>query len=333
VVKDGDLVTATHGRSFWILDNVALLHQLDDQATSASTHLFTPRKTIRFRQRASLTSGFSAGSFGSGDNPPNGVVVPYYFKEQPTGEVTLTFSDSTGKVIQSFSNEKEASAPPPSFYSRGGGDRKAAAEAGANSFVWNMRYPPADVIPDAVFQGSADGPLAPPGTYSVELSAAGQTTSQTFEIVRDPRIGYADADLKKQFDFLIAVRDELTETMNVVRKIRELRGKAEEAVQKAGGGEKLEEALKALNNKLYPLEERLVQYRARAGQDLINYPTATDSKLARLMSFASMADAPPTQGARNLLKRMSDGVDERAAALEEVESKEYAELMKLAGSE
>jgi hypothetical protein len=195
-----------------------------------------------------------------------------------------------------------------------------------------MRYPPADVIPDAVFQGSANGPLAPPGTYRVELSAGGQTMSQTFEIARDPRIGYTDADLKEQFDFLIAVRDKLTETMNVVRKIRELRGNAEETVEKAGGGENLREALQILNNKLYPLEERLVQYRARAGQDLINYPTAIDSKLARLMSFASMADAPPTRGAQDLFKRLSDGVDERAAAVEEVEQKEYAELMKLAGN-
>ena len=234
---------------------VALLHQLDEQATSTSMHVFQPRKTIRFRQRASLTSGFSAGPFGSGDNPPNGVVVPYYLKNKPSGEVTLTFSDSAGKVIQSFSSEKEVSAPPPSFFSRGGGDRKVVAEAGANRFVWNMRYPPAEVLPDAVFQGSANGPLAPPGTYSVELTADGQSTNQSFEIVRDPRIGYTDADLGEQFEFLIAVRNKLTETMNVVQKIRELRGNAEEAVQKAGGGDKLDEALQTLNNKLYPLEE------------------------------------------------------------------------------
>ncbi len=85
----------------------------------------------------------------------------------------------------------------------------------------------------------------------------------------------------------------------------------------------------ALNDKLYPLEERLVQYRARAGQDLINYPTAIDSKLARLLNFASMGDAPPTQGARDLFQRLADGVAERVEALEEVERNEYATVVRL----
>lgn len=81
----------------------------------------------------------------------------------------------------------------------------------------------------------------------------------------------------------------------------------------------------------YPIEERLVQYRARAGQDLINYPTAVDSKLARLFDFASMGDAPPTQGALDLFRRLSDDVAERVKLLGEVERREYAAIVKLAG--
>ena len=93
----------------------------------------------------------------------------------------------------------------------------------------------------------------------------------------------------------------------------------------------LEDAMTALNDRLFPLEERLVQYRARAGQDLIAQPTAIDSKLARLLNFASMADGPPTQGQRELFNRLSEGVAERAAALAAVEANEFAELMRLAG--
>jgi len=148
--------------------------------------------------------------------------------------------------------------------------------------------------------------------------------------VRDPRIEYSDADLKEQFDFLISVRDELTETMNVVRPIRDMRARAEKAVAAAGGGDALEGALRALNDRLYPLEERLVQYRARAGQDLINYPTAIDSKLARLLNFASMGDGRPTEGERELFARLSQGVSDRAHRLEEVERNELRALMGLA---
>ncbi len=329
VVKDGDLAAATHGRSFWILDNVELLHQFDAQALSASAHLFAPPTTIRFRQGVRPTGGFSASSSAAGANPPNGVVIPYYFSGRPTGEVTLRILAGS-EVIRSFTSEAEEDAPQTGFGGGAGGDRRVAANAGANRFVWDMRYPGADVLPDAVFQGRSDGPLAPPGTYRVELTARGQTQSSSFEIVRDPRIEYTDADLVEQFEFLISVRDKLTETMDVVRKIRDMRGEAQSQVERAGGGDELQEALLALNDKLYPLEERLVQYRARANQDLIAQPTGIDSKLARLLNFASMADAPPTQGAQGLFARLAEGIAQRARAVEEIERNEYAALLRLA---
>jgi photosystem II stability/assembly factor-like uncharacterized protein len=331
VVKEGDLVAATHGRSFWILDDVALLHQLDRAAMDAPVHLFAPRKTVRFRAAGDLAAGFSGDQGLAGANPPNGVVVNYYFKEKPTSEVKLSFYKD-GTLIRTYSSASEAKGARPGFFARGGGDRKVAAERGANRFVWDTRYPGADVLDDAVFQGTAEGPLAAPGSYRVELAAGDSTESQTFEIVRDPRLEFTDADLQSQFDFLIAVRDKLTETMSVVKRIRDLRKSAEAAVAKAGDTDKLKDALRELNDKLYPLEERLVQYRARAGQDLINYPTAIDSKLARLTSFMSMGDGPPTDGARDLYRRLSDGVAERVKALDEVERADYAALLRLAGT-
>ncbi len=316
IVKDGDLVVATHGRSFWILDNVALLHQLDSAALSAASHLFAPRRTIRYRDGADLAGAFSGDAGISGENPPSGVVVSYFFKEKPAGEVKLSFYKD-GAPIRSFTS--------------GGEKPPLKAEAGANRFVWDMRYPGAEVLEGAVFQGSARGPVGAPGTYEVELSVGGSSFRRSFEIARDPRLEFTDADLKEQFDFLIAVRDKLSETMGVVSRIREMRKTAEQAVERAGGSEALKDALRELNDKLYPLEERLVQYRARAGQDLINYPTGIDSKLARLSSFASMGDGPPTQGARSLFARLSEGVAERSRALDEIEKGELQSLLRLAG--
>jgi photosystem II stability/assembly factor-like uncharacterized protein len=316
IVKDEDLVAATHGRSFWILDNVALLHQLDASALGASAHLFAPRRTIRYRDGADLAASFSGDAGLSGENPPSGVVVPYHFRSKPSGEVKLSFYKD-GSLIRSFSSALEK-AP-------------VKAEAGANRFVWNMRYPDAVVLEGAVFQGSARGPVAAPGRYEVELAAGGETFRQPFEIARDPRLEYTDADLQEQFDFLIAVRDKLSETMQVVRRIRDMRNKAERSVERGGSTEALSDALRELNDKLYPIEERLVQYRARAGQDLINYPTGIDSKLARLSTFASMGDGPPTEGARDLLARLSRGIAERVQLLDAIEKGELASLLRLAG--
>jgi photosystem II stability/assembly factor-like uncharacterized protein len=316
IVKEGDLVAATHGRSFWILDNVALLHQLDPAALGEAAHLFAPRRTIRFRDGADLAGAFSGDAGISGENPPEGVVVPYFVKEKPAGEVKLSFYKD-GALIRSFTSVGEK--PP------------VKAEAGANRFVWDMRYPGADVLEGAVFQGSARGPVAAPGTYEVELTAGGESFRRSFEIARDPRLEFTDADLQEQFDFLIAVRDKLTETMRFVSRIREMRKTAEQAVERAGGTERLKDALRELNDKLYPIEERLVQYRARAGQDLINYPTGIDSKLARLSSFASMGDGPPTQGARSLFARLSEGVAERSRALDAIEKGELQSVLRLVG--
>ena len=307
-VKDGDLAIATHGRSFWILDNVALLHQFDAGSLAEAAHLFRPKNTVRFRDGADLVGSFS-GSGADGRNPPSGVVIPYFLRTRPSGPVTIRILKGD-EVIRTVED--------------------APAAAGGNRWVWNMRYPGARVLPDAVFQGSAQGPLAAPGTYTVELTAGGRTQRQTFEILRDPRIGYTDADLVAQHDFLIGVRDKLSETMDLVKEIRDMRAEATQMVETAGGRQELLDALQKLNDRLYPLEERLVQYRARANQDLIAQPTGIDSKLARLMAFASMADAPPTEGALELYERLAQGIQERAEAFARIQQEEYADLVRRA---
>jgi photosystem II stability/assembly factor-like uncharacterized protein len=318
-VRDGDLVAATHGRSFWILDNVALLAQVVDGVGETGVSVFRPRPTIRYRSGASRVAMFSAmGPPGAGDpagaNPPAGVVIPYFFEAQP-GDVTLRIFDGAGEVIRTFT-----SAVP--------------TRAGANTFTWDMRVEPAEVLEDAVFQGSPAGPQVPPGEYRFALEVDGATHGWSFDILRDPRTGYPQADLVEQFEFLLEARDRLSETMSLVGRIRELRDDAVDKVGAARGDDEfrasLQEELADVNEELYTLEERLVQFRARAGQDLIAQPTGIDSKLARLMGFASRADGPPTQGQEDLLARLIEGIEERAAALAELEAGAYADLIRRA---
>jgi photosystem II stability/assembly factor-like uncharacterized protein len=340
IIKDGDLVAATHGRSFWILDNVALLRQFNQTTLAAPMEVFQPRTTIRFRAGAALAGG-SERSANDGQNPPNGVVIPFYVKDKPADAATLKIvRDKAGaaEIVRTITLPPVDAAPQAAASSARRPAARAVVRAGANTFVWDMRYPGADEVPGAVHQGRALGPLAAPGAYRVELTVGGRTLTQPFTIVKDPRLAYTDADLEQQLQFLLAARDKLTDTMGVVRQIREMRSNAETmiaAAKKSADSARriaaLDKAMKDLNDKLYPLEERLVQYRARAGEDLINYPTGIDSKLARLIDFASMADAPPTDGEKDLLKRMTDGVAERATALDGVKNQEFAALVKLAG--
>ncbi|MDX1395679.1 MAG: glycosyl hydrolase [Gemmatimonadota bacterium] len=314
-LRDGDLVAATHGRSFWILDNVALLAQVVEAAPGTNT-LFRPRPTIRWAAGASRAAQYSGlGRPGPGDpagaNPPDGVVIPYWLSGD-AGEVALSILQG-GEVIRTF-------AP--------------GAAAGAHTFVWDLRVAPAEVLDDAVFQGSPAGPRVPPGEYEVALDIDGVVHRQPFSVIADPRTTASRADLVAQYEFLLAARDRLSETMALVGRIRELRTDAEEKVGAARGEEEFRESLRreleSVSTELYVLEERLVQYRARAGQDLIAQPTGIDSKLARLMRFASMGDGAPTQGQEELLARLIVGIEERAAALAELEAGAYADLTRRA---
>lgn len=333
VLRDGDLAAATHGRSFWVLDNVELLHQFASGATTDEPMLFRPRTTTRFNPGASPAALFSAMARpGAGDpagaNPPDGVVIPYYLPEAAPAGVALRILED-GALIREFSSGSSPAAAGPDFFGRSTGGGALPAEAGAHTFVWDLRVEAAQVLDDAVFQGSAAGPRVPPGEYTAELVVGGRTLSQPFRIVRDPRVDVTDAELREQFEFLLEARDRLTETMELVARIRDMRERAEQAIERGGGGDRLQAALAALNRELYPVEERLVQYRARAGQDLIANPTGVDSKLARLMGFAAMGDGPPTRGQLDLLARLGEEIETRATAIDEIERTSYAELVRL----
>jgi photosystem II stability/assembly factor-like uncharacterized protein len=344
--KDGDLIAATHGRGFWILDHAALLHQFNAVSLADPVHLFAPETTARFRAGASPAGGFGAAASGSGENPPTGVSIPFYFRDIPSGPVTLKIvreQNGASEEVRTFAMDTSGAPQATGGRGRSGGGRRggsatpATAVKGANTFVWDFRYRPPNVLPGAVFQGAAVGPLAPPGSYRVELTAGGRTYTQKFQLVKDPRVTYSDAELEEQFQFLRRVCDRLEQTMSTVGKIRDMRKHAEElvaAAKKQGkNGAEMEQALKALNDRLYPIEERLVQFRARAGEDLINYPTGIDSKLARLLDFASMADAPPTEAEKELYGRLSEGLGDRIRLLDEVARNEYGTVLKKAGEQ
>jgi photosystem II stability/assembly factor-like uncharacterized protein len=305
IVKNGDLVAATHGRSFWILDNAALLHQFDPATFSGATHLFAPRTSVRFRASAALAVTETGGG-NEGRNPPNGAVVEWYSKQAPQGEVTLTFADPQDHEIRTFA--------------------RVPAKAGANRFVWDLRYPWANVIAGTTLRSRRLAPLALPGKYQVKLRVDGQTYTESFDVVKDPRVTVSDADLREQFKFLMAVRDKLTETHDTVRKIREMRSQAQEAVRKAQGTadvERLTQALKRLDDKLYPIEERLSQFRAKDIQDLTNYGNAVDDKLANLLDLAGRADARPTRSEYDVLEYLSGELKQRQESLERVRSSEW----------
>ncbi len=331
-VKDRDLIAGTHGRAFWILDDLTPLHQMTDDIANEAAHLFAPRPTTRFKNglRRFHTGGppkgyLSVGGlavttwqdpkpgsplafFEAGRNPTDGVVINYYLQEKPEAPISLTFLDAKGNEIKTFKSEVSNEVGAHSRVLSPGVEKKddhakkepkAPAEAGMNRFAWNMRYPDATNVPGAIFwAGSVDGPIAAPGDYQVRLTVGDQSWTEPFEIRKDPRVAATQEDLDAQFDLLLKIRDQLTRTSDGINQLRDTRAQVEGWEKRVEGrkdADDLRAAATALKKTLTEIEEELIQTRSKALEDPLNFPVKLNNKLASLSGAVASADSAPTQ--------------------------------------
>jgi photosystem II stability/assembly factor-like uncharacterized protein len=291
VVKDDDLVIGTHGRSFWIFDDLAVIRQANAEAFASSAHLFVPEDPVRFREGVvgSPLRGQSPPG-ASGENPPAGAVIWYHLKN-PGQTVTLTFRDESGTEVATFSSEED---PDRVGTPRNPVPDPISAEVGLNQFVWDLRYPGPLQIPGAIYRRyDPIGPIAPPGQYEVEMRAGGVRSTQTFEVLPDPRLDTTQEEFDELNEFLLAVRDEITSTHETVFQIRDLRDRIEVRIDDDSLDESVRRDGERLVRELLIIEEQLIQFRAKATQDLINYPVRLNDKLSTLFTLVETSDSPP----------------------------------------
>ena len=331
-IQNNDLVAATHGRSFWILDDLTVLQQLSDDVRKSAVHLFKPRPTVRFKGDLSpAIKPVPNDPADLGKNPPNGVKIVYFLKEEPKSPITLTFSDAKGQLIKTYTSSipattstRSASAPKDSsgvveMRQPSAPARKATAlpaEAGGNAFVWeDMRYPDPIALPNSVTHGRARGPLAMPGTYRAELTVDGKKYAQDFEIVKDPRIATTPAEFKQQFDLLINIRERINELRRAVLDIRKMRQQVDSTAHDPN-----DPIVRALKDKLLLVEDELYQYRAKATQDLTDNPVRLNTKFTALAGFAESDDSKPTQQQYDQYTNLSKRLAEQLKKLAEIKS-------------
>lgn len=291
--REKDLIASTQGRSFWVLDDLTVLHQMADTA-NADAYLFKPEDVYRMPG----SGGFLAPGATIGQNPPSGAVFYYYLKNRPAGEVTIEILDSTGKSVNKYTNRPQnvAGQGGGGF---GGGQSVAPMNQGLNRFIWNFRYANATSFPGLImWSGSLQGPVAVPGVYQAKLTVDGKTLTQSFEIKKDPRIDTTQQDFAKQFDLLIKIRDKVTEIHEAITQIRDARKQVEDIVARMKdqpNGKAIADAAKSLNDKMIAVEEALYQTKNQSNQDPLNYPIRLNNKLAALTGVVSSADAAPTE--------------------------------------
>ncbi|HLM00548.1 MAG TPA: hypothetical protein VK400_05800, partial [Pyrinomonadaceae bacterium] len=329
--REQDLVVATQGRSFYVLDNLPLLYQMAEaQSSAGGAFLFKPEDAYR-------TPGFGGFPIPAGAplgrNPANGAVVNYYLKNKPK-EVTLEFLDASGKVLRRFTGRTptEGAEQAPSGGGRGG-EPNLPTEIGLNQFVWNYRLPSATNIPGMIlWGGSLAGPRVVPGSYQVRLSVDGKAAAtDSFAVKADPRIGTTAADFQKQFDLLMQINQKLSQTHGAILEIRDLRKQLEDlsAKLKEPAQKDLREKAAGIMNKLSAVEEELIQTKIKSSQDALNYPIKLNNKLAALASAVDSADYAPTNQSYDVYNDLTARIDPQIAALAKIKAEDIAAFNRL----
>lgn len=335
VVKGNDLVVATHGRSFWILDDLTPLRQYSDEIAQKDLHLYTP--ATAYRIQAGSGGERQHPSKRTGQNPPAGAVIYYYLKDAPKAdtEAKIEILDASGKVIRKYSSAEYNTLEEPSDPDDKKPEKQLKLEAGLNRFVWDLRYEDARHIPGYYlweYGGGAHGPVAVPGHYQVRLSVGGQTQTADLDLKLDPRVKVGQADLEAQFNLLIQTRDELSKVYDTVNQIQDVRAQLsglKRRLPENANSKAVISAADDLEKKLVAVRDDIVNLDISANEDSLAYPPQLDAKLAFLAMDAGSADAAPTEAEQRQFEKLKRQTGELISRWEDLQRRDLAAFQKL----
>jgi photosystem II stability/assembly factor-like uncharacterized protein len=302
VVKDNDLVIATHGRSLWIFDDLTPIRALTPAIAAENVHLFPVQPAVRWR--------YHGGSFdrSAEANPPQGAVVHYYLKAKPKGEVTLNILDGKGTKVRTLSSKPEPGAESggdTEGFRRRSGPRLLPTEAGINRAGWDLTYTGPTAITGAMAwpPPPTEGPLVKPGTYTAKLTVDGTSLTSPVVVQHDPRVQISETVYDEQLQLALALRDEVTKLSGMVKQIRSMKqqlGAKKELWKENPKAKELVKRGEALVGKLDGLEGKLHNPKAKIPYDLLGQRGGAQlySQLNNLFYSVMESDMPPTQGVR-----------------------------------
>ncbi len=364
-IKDDSLVVATQGRSFWVLDGLNLIHQWQDDVVRQAVHVFEPADAYRGARgtgEASLTAGAnppggvtlrfwlrdapeagqgsdaektppddSAGESGaaSGEAPDAETSGGETSGDETADEesdasdeavATLHIKDSTGQVIQVWSTKPDKEQD----------QQELKLEAGLNSVRWDLRYRDSETFDGMIlWGGGTEGPEAIPGSFTATLAIGDQTHEAQFDVLGDPRLSVTPEQYREQLDFLLAIRDKLSETHSAIKHIRDVRGQLESLKKRLGKDEdrkSLVEQADAIIRRITEIEETLYQTKSKSGQDPLNFPIRLNNRLSALVGVVASADGPPTKQSIEVRDLLVAEIDASLADLKKVFDEQVAEF-------
>ncbi len=311
-IKENDLIVATQGRSFYVLDDLSLVQQKTDGFTAKNLSTFAVNDAYRFDGYQNLNAK------NAGMNPPNGVLINYYLQKMDDSTlVSIDIMDKNKKLINTFSNKaKEKS-------------KQLDVASGMNQFVWNMRYDSAEKVKGLIlWHGTVPGPKAAPGQYYYKIRTAKDSVSGEFTVKANPVYKLSQQDYEDQFNFLLSVRDKFSEIQKAIVNIGLLRKQVSDFV--ALQGKAIPQPIKLLadsiNKQMTKVEEALHQTKAKSGQDVLNFPIRLDDKISGLYDFASSGNAAPARQVKEAFTVLSAEADVQLNTLKKIMSTDVEAL-------
>jgi photosystem II stability/assembly factor-like uncharacterized protein len=354
-IKGADLVAGTHGRAFWILDDISPLRALADGSTK--TRLIAPRATVRTRLHFGALSNVKAGvstavAFGIGggiatvekpdgtkvrehldvgENPPNGAIVYYWLDENASGPVTLTFRDASGAAIISYRSDDASLSV----------QRRPTTRLGLNRFVWDLKHPGPEKIDLSLVTARnkplvnepdpQSGPTAVPGNYRVELAAGSETLTADFTILRDPRLGGSPDGYAHQFSLLKELHDALSKLNGTVNRIRRVKRQLGALADWLGDKHPdLVAKSKTVSEHLSAIEAVLVDVKRESPRDALRNPAGLNDTLVDLINTVTISDKPPTAQADAVSRTLMTSLEAEIEKFETLVKADVAEVNKIA---
>ena len=334
VIHQDDVVVGTHGRSFWILDNITPLRQLNTQVADADAHLFAPQLTYRMRRNNNTDTPLPPEE-PAGQNPPDGAMLDYTLKS--SAPVTLEIFDEAGKLVRRFSSTDKPEPvdpkelPVPTYWIRP--PQILSSEPGMHRFVWDLHYPPPDSLEheypiSAIYHDTPRYPLGPavlPGNYNVKLTVAGKSYARPLIIKMDPRVKTAPDGLRQQFDTETKIADAMHQDYTALEEVRRLRAQLKPLQEKAK--KPLSDSIADLDKKAAELEGPSGGYGAVFLKDAAGRSLARLSGgLNQLLGAVDGADAAPTRQQIAMLNQVQAALEQQLADWKELKDRDLPAL-------
>lgn len=327
-VKDNDLIVATHGRSFWMIDDLTPLHQMQPEMTKQEAILYKPDLTYRIAQ-----SGRSRGNnpLLNGQNHPNGVIINYYIKAfKPDDFVQIQILNAKGELIRAFTSDKaktansqhNATASPETAYALQPQNLKTIIpKSGGNRLIWDLRYSGFVAFDGMILYSSPNiGPKAVPGTYTLRMTYNGISNEQQFTIAKDPRMPNTQEDYQKQLDFLLQVRNEVSKANKAIIEIRKIKNDLEFLVSKTGTESPIAQGVRKFEKELDIIENNIHMTKNQSRQDPLNFGIRINNRLAFLLADSQRGDYPPTDQALAFFESIKKELEKELGALQGVKN-------------